>query len=143
MTDVKKTVASVKSSPSKKGETCKNPLCRSNRFHMCMILTFISQLKQTNGKVQSSPVTSVQISPIQFKTSILNKERLKRSYHSPDFLHDVEISPSRYEIMKNKVEKVDKTLCFLMYISNNQGPIIYLVMILSALTSLMSLKRLL
>ena len=35
----------------------------------------------------------------------MNKERLKRSYQASDFLPDVDISPSRSELMKNKVEK--------------------------------------
>ena len=50
----------------------------------------------------------LKISPIKFKTSILNKERLKRSYQASDFLPDVDISPSRSELMKNKVKKVEK-----------------------------------
>ena len=40
---------------------------------------------------ENSPVTSVHISPIKFKDYILNKERLKRSYQSSDFLPETEI----------------------------------------------------
>ena len=59
----------------------------------------------------NSPVTSVHISPIKFKDSILNKERLKRSYQASDCLPETEISPSRSE-MKKKVKKVDKNIVF-------------------------------
>ena len=46
-------------------------------------------------------MTNVKISPIKFKVSMLNKERLKRSYHASDFLADIEISPSRSEMKEN------------------------------------------
>ena len=70
-------------------------------------------VKHTRGKTkENSPVTSVHISPIKFKDSILNKERLKRSYQASDFLPDIEISPSRSDLMKNKVKKVDKNIMF-------------------------------
>ena len=52
------------------------------------------------------------ISPIKFKDSILNKERLKRSYQASDFLPETEISPSRSELKKHKVKKVDKNIMF-------------------------------
>ena len=52
------------------------------------------------------------ISPIKFKDSILNKEPLKRSYQVSDFLPDIEIYPSRSDLMKNKVKKVDKNIMF-------------------------------
>ena len=55
---------------------------------------------------------NVKISHIKFKESILNKERLKRSYQASDFLPDIEISPSRSDLMKNKVKKVDKSIMF-------------------------------
>ena len=57
-------------------------------------------------------MTNVKISPIKFKKSILNKERLKRSYQASYFLPDIEISPSRSDLMKNKVKKVDKNIMF-------------------------------
>ena len=53
-------------------------------------------------------MTNVKISSIKFKDSTLNKERLKRSYQASDFLPDIEISPSRSDLMNNKVKKVDK-----------------------------------
>ena len=46
-----------------------------------------------------------QIFQIQFKTSILNKERLKRSYQASDCIPDIEISPSRFEQKTYKVKK--------------------------------------
>ena len=49
----------------------------------------------------NSPVTSVHICSIKLKNSILNKERLKRSYQASDFFPDIEISPSCSEIKKN------------------------------------------
>ena len=46
-----------------------------------------------------------------FKESILNKERLKRSYQASDFLPETEISPR--ETRENyKVKKVDKSIMF-------------------------------
>ena len=83
-------------------------------------------------------MTNVKISPIKFKESILNKERLKRSYQASDFLPDIEISPSRSDLMKNKVKKVDKTLCFLIYINSGLVPMISLEIFPSAPTKLMS-----
>ena len=63
-------------------------------------------VKTHKGKrKENSPVTSVHISPIKFKDSILNKERLKRSYQASDFLPETEISPSRSELKKHKVKK--------------------------------------
>ena len=50
-------------------------------------------------------MTNVKISPIKFKEYILDKERLKRSYQASDFLPDIEISPSRSDLMKNNVKK--------------------------------------
>ena len=88
--------------------------------------------------MESSPVTSVHIFPIQNKTSILNKEQLKRSYQASDFLHETEISPSRSELMKNKVKKVEKTLCFLTYINNDQGTMISFVILPTAPTNLLN-----
>ena len=57
-------------------------------------------------------MTTVKISPIKFKESILNKERLKRSYQASDFLPDIGISPSRSEMKKNKVLKVEKNIMY-------------------------------
>ena len=70
-------------------------------------------VKTHKGKTkENSPVTSMHISPIKFKDSILNKERLKRSYQASDFLPDIEISPSCSELKKHKVKKVDKNIMF-------------------------------
>ena len=54
------------------------------------------------------------------------------------FLSDVEISPSRSDFMKNKVKKVDKTLCFLIYINSDLVPNNSLEMFPSVPTKLMS-----
>ena len=43
---------------------------------------------------------------------MLNKEQLKRLYQALNFLPDVEISPRRSDLMKNKVKKVDKNIMF-------------------------------
>ena len=56
-------------------------------------------------------MTNVQISPIKFKESNLNKERLKRSYQASDFLPEGAISPRRPEI-NIKAKKVDKSIMF-------------------------------
>ena len=95
-------------------------------------------VKTHKGKSkENSPVTSVHIFPIKFKDSILNKERLKRSYQASDFLPETEISPSRPERKKHKVKWSIKILCFLKYICNDPGPMISLEMIPSAPTKLM------
>ena len=71
------------------------------------LMLLILLLKHTMGKTkESSPVTSVHISPIKFK------ERLKRSYHVSDFLTDIEISPSRSELNKTKFKKVEKSIMY-------------------------------
>ena len=87
--DVKRAVAPAKSSPPKKGEKTKvEPVHESDAYFT---------VKTHKGKSkESSSVTSVHISPIKFK------ERLKRSYQASDFLTDIEISPSRSELKKNK-----------------------------------------
>ena len=72
-----------------------------------MLILLLTYQEKNKG---STPVTSVTISPIKFKTSISNKERLKRSYQASDFLSDVDISHSRSELMKNKVKKVEKNM---------------------------------
>ena len=47
-----------------------------------------------------------------FKESILNKERLKRSYQASDFLPETAISPSHSQRENYKVKKVDKSIMF-------------------------------
>ena len=77
--DVKKPVVPTKSSPPKKNTKLNKPssLTVSDAY-------FTVKTDKGKGK-ESSPVISVQISPIKFKTSILNKERLKRSHQASDF----------------------------------------------------------
>ena len=57
-------------------------------------------------------MTNVQISPIKFKESIFNKERLKRSYQASDFLPETEISPRRSKMIGSK--RLTNRLCFLL-----------------------------
>ena len=136
--DVKKTVAPAKSSSPKKDPKSSKPsspkICLDHESDAVYFT-----VKTHNGKSkENSPVTSVHISPIKFKDSILNKERLKRSYQASDFLSETEISPSRSEMKKNTRSKRSiKILCFLKYISNDLGPMISLEMIPSAPTKLM------
>ena len=79
--DVKKTVAPAKSSPPKKGEKT-NKLSSSKQqvepVHESDAYFTVKKTHKGKSK-ESSPVTSVHISPIKFK------ERLKRSYHASDF----------------------------------------------------------
>ena len=79
MADVKKTVAPAKSSHPKKGEKSSKPSSpRVSPVHESESDTAYFTVKTHKGKrTENSPVTSVHISPIKFKTSILNKERLK------------------------------------------------------------------
>ena len=68
--DVKKTVVPAKSSPPKKGEKCckpSSPKQQAEPVHESDAYFIV----KSKG---SFPVTSVQITPIKFKTSILNKE---------------------------------------------------------------------
>ena len=87
--DVKKTVAPAKSSSPKKNPKSSEPAYFTVKTH--------------KGKSkENSPVSSVHITPIKIKDSILNKERLKRSYQASDFLPDIEISPSRSDETQSK-----------------------------------------
>ena len=134
--DVKKPVVATKSSPPKKDKKSNKPSSpKVSPVHESDAYFTVKTYKEKSKG--STPVTSVKISLIKFKTSILNKERLKRSYQASDFLPDVDISPSRSELMKNKVKKVEKT-CFLKYIINDLGLMISLLITPSAPTSLMS-----
>ena len=79
--DVKKTVAPAKSSPPKKGEKTNNPSSPKQQVKPVHESDAYFTIKTHTGKSkESSPVTSVHISPIKFK------ERLKRSYQASDFL---------------------------------------------------------
>ena len=135
--DVKKPVVETKSSPPKRDKKSNKPSSpKVSPVHKSDAYFTVKTYKEKSKG--STPVTSVKISPIKFKTSILNKERLKRSYQASDFLPDVDTSPSRSELMKNKVKKVEKILCFLKYIINDLGLMISLLITPSAPTSLMS-----
>ena len=79
MADVKKTVAPAKSSSSKNDPKSSKPssakVCLDHESEAAYFT-----VKTHKGKSkESSPVTSVHISPIKFK------ERLKRSYQASDF----------------------------------------------------------
>ena len=105
MADVKKNVAPAKSSSPKKDPKSNKPsspkVCLD---HESDAAYFTVKIHKGKSK-ENSPVTSVHISPIKFKDSILNKERLKRSYQASDFLPETEISPSRSEMKKTQGQK--------------------------------------
>ena len=107
-----KHVVPPKSSPPKKDKKSSKPSSpKVSPVHESDAAYFT--VKTHKGKLkENSPVTSVHISPIKFKDYILNKERLKRSYQASDFLPDIEISPSRSELKKHKVKKVDTNIMF-------------------------------
>ena len=136
--DVKKTVAPVKSSSPKKDPKSRKPsspkVCLDHESDAAYFT-----VKTHKGKSQENfPVTSVHISPIKFKDSILNKERLMRSYQDSDFLPDIDISPSRSDLMKHKVKRSIKTSCFLIYRNSGLVPIVSLEIFPSVPTKLMS-----
>ena len=108
--DVQKPVAPTRSSPPKKDKTSNKPSPKVSSVHESDAYFTVKTYKGKSK--ESSPMTNVKISPIKFKESILNKERLKRSYQASNFLPDIEISPSRSDLMKNKVKKVDKNIMF-------------------------------
>ena len=135
--DVKQVVPPKSSPPMKNTKSSKPSSPKVSSVHESDAAYFT--VKTHKGKTkENSPVTSVHISPIKFKDSILNKERLKRSYQASDFLPDIEISPSPSDLMKHKVKKVDKTSCFLIYINSGLVPMISLEIFPSAPTKLMS-----
>ena len=79
--DVQKPVAPTRSSSLKKDKTSNkpsspkvSPVHESDAY--CTVKTYKGKSKE------SSPMTNVKISPIKFKDSILNIERLKRSYQT-------------------------------------------------------------
>ena len=109
--DVKKTVAPAKSSPKKDPKSSK-PSSPKVCLDQESAAAYFTVKTHTGKSKENSPVTSVHISPIKFKESILNKERLKRSHQASDFLPETKISPSRSEIKKHKVKKVDKNMMF-------------------------------
>ena len=84
--DVKKTMAPAKSSPPKKDpKSSQLSSPKVSPVHESDAAYFTVKTHKRKRK-ENSPVTSVHISPIKFKDSILNKERLKRSYQASDFL---------------------------------------------------------
>ena len=94
--DVKKTVVPAKSSSPKKDPKSSKPSSpKISPVHESDAAYFTVKTHKGKSK-ESSPVTSVHISPIKFK------ERLKRSYQASDFTTDIKISPSRSELKKEK-----------------------------------------
>ena len=79
----------------------------------------------------------MKISPIRFKVYVEQgtTEEIVAGFR---FLPDVEISPSRSDLMKDKVKKSIKTLCFLIYINSDLVPMISLEIFPSAATKPMS-----
>ena len=78
--DVKKTVAPAKSSSPKKDPKSSKPSSPKVCLDQESDAAYFTVKTHTGKSKENSPVTSVHISPIKFKESILNKERLKRSY---------------------------------------------------------------
>ena len=102
--DLQKPVAPARSSPPKKDKTSNKP--SSPKVSSVHESDAYFTVKTYKGKSkETSPMTNVKISPIKFKESILNKERLKRSYQASDFLPDIEISPSRSDLIKKQSKK--------------------------------------
>ena len=109
--DVKQVVPPKSSPPMKNTKSSKPSSPKVSPVHESDAAYFT--VKTHKGKTkENSPVTSVHISPIKFKDSILSNERLKRSYQASDILPDIEISPSRSDLMKDEVKKVDKNIMF-------------------------------
>ena len=105
--NVKKTVAPAKSSPPKKGEKTNKPSSPKQQVEPVHESDAYFTVQTHKGKSkESSPVTSVHISPIKFK------ERLKISYQASDCITDIEIKPSRSELKKNTFEKVEKSILY-------------------------------
>ena len=110
--DVKKNVAPAKSSSPKKDPKSSKPSSPKVCLDQESDAAYFSVKTHTGKSKENSTVTSVHISPIKFKESILYKERLKRSYQASDFLPETEITHSRSERSKGSI----KILCFLKYI---------------------------
>ena len=103
MADVQKHVSPAKSSPPKKDQRSRKPSSPKQHVTHAHVSDAYFTIKTNKGKgKESSPMTNVKISPIKFKESMLNKERLKRSYQASDFPPDIGISSSRSEMKKNK-----------------------------------------
>ena len=76
--DVKQAVPPKSSPPIKNTKSSKPSSPRISPVHESDAAYFTGKTHKGKTK-ENSPVTSVHISPIKFKDSILNKERLKRS----------------------------------------------------------------
>ena len=104
-----KHVVTTKSSPPKKDTQSSKSSPKASPVHGSDAYFTVKTYKR---KSKDFPITNVQISSIKFKESILNKERLKRSYQASDFLPETEISPSRLQRVNYKVKKVDKSIMY-------------------------------
>ena len=83
--DVWKPVVATKSTPQKKDKKSNKPSSpKVSPVHESDAYFTVKTYNKEKSK-GSTPVTSVKISPSKFKTSILNKERLKRLYQASDF----------------------------------------------------------
>jgi len=72
-----------------------------------------SKEKSKEKSKRSSPISVKRYSPQKLKeTLVLNKEKLKRTYHVSDFLPDAKISPSTSDVKKTKIKKVDKNILY-------------------------------
>ena len=74
-------------------------------FVLFMSLMPILLLTYKGKSKESSPITNVQISPIKFMESILNKERWKRSYQPSDVLSETDRPISLLSVISKTLEK--------------------------------------
>ena len=96
---VLQSVAPTKSSPPKTDTKSSKPsLLKDSPVHESDAYFTVKMYKGKNK--ERSLIIHVQISTIKSKESILNKERLKRSYQASDFLYETEISACRFEMKK-------------------------------------------
>ena len=82
--DVKPVVLTKSSPPKKDPKSSKPSSPKASPAHESDAYFTVKTYKGKSK--ESSPITNVQFSPINFKESILNKERLKRSYQASGFL---------------------------------------------------------
>ena len=86
--DATKAVAPVRSSPPKKGPKSSKPSSSKQQDLPVHESETYFTIKTNKGKSkESSPVTSVHISPIKFNNYILKRGRLKRSYKASEFFY--------------------------------------------------------
>ena len=79
--DVKQVVPPKSSPPMKNTKSSKPSSPKVSSVHESDAAYFTVKIHKEKTQ-EKSPVTSVHISPTKFKDSILNKERLKRSYQA-------------------------------------------------------------